>query len=155
VNTSSPSARATARAVAVCAVLTGLFFMHGLATQKCHGGAGTSASSMTHPMATMPAAASGIVKPVKAMAHASLNSSSAHVTSTNGADASRSGGLCVSTPPTLDLARLLALLLAIGVLVPASDVARLNLVTHSRKHRPRAPPLAGSALLINLCVCRT
>jgi hypothetical protein len=155
VNTSAPSARAAARVVAVCAVLAGLFLMHGLVTQQCHGGAGTSASSMTHPAAAMPAAVGGTVNPVETMAPASLNSSSVHSPSTDGADADTPSGLCVSTPPTSGLIGLLALLLAIGVLVLASVVARPNLATCPRNHRRRAPPLAGSALLMNLCVSRT
>ncbi|MFN2479336.1 MAG: DUF6153 family protein [Pseudonocardiaceae bacterium] len=147
--TIATSTRALARVVAVCAVLAGLFLMHGLATQECHGGAGASASSMS----TMPAATGGVVKPVEAMVHGSLNGSARHSTSTDGADAAPRGGLCVSTPPTLGLAGLLALLLAVGGLVLPSAVPRPNRATPSTNHG-RGPPLAGSALLMNLCVCR-
>lgn len=108
---------------------------------------------MTHPMAAMPAAVGGIDTPVETTAHASLNGSSVHATSINGADAGRPGGLCVSTPPTS--AGLLALLLAAGSVVLASAVPRANRATPRRNHGRRAPPPAGSALLMNLCVSRT
>lgn len=155
VQASTVSARAVARVVAVCAVLAGLFLMHGLATQECHGRAGTSASSMTHPMAAMPATVDGIGTSVETTAHTSLNRSSVHVTSTSGADAGAPGGLCVSTPPTSGVAVLLALLLAAGSVVLASAAPPANQATPQRNHRRRAPPVAGSALLMNLCVSRT
>lgn len=147
--TIATSTRALARVVAVCAVLAGLFLMHGLATQECHGGAGASVSSMP----TMPAATGGMVTPVEAMVYASLSGSAVHSTSTDGADAGQRGGLCVSTPPTSGLAGLLALLLAVGGLVLANALPRPSRATRSENHG-RASPLAGSALLMNLCVCR-
>jgi hypothetical protein len=149
VNTIATSARALARVVAVCAVLVGLFLMHGLATQECHGDMKASASSMP----SMSAATGGMVTPVQTMVHPPLNSSAVHSISTDGADAGVSGGLCVSRPPASGLAGLLALLLALGGLVLASAVPRPNRATRSENYG-RSPPLAGSALLMNLCVCR-
>lgn len=146
VNTIATPARALARVVAVCAVLAGLFLMHGLATQECHGGTEASMSSMS-------AVTGDMVTPVAAMVHQPLNRSAIHSGATGGATAVASSGLCVSTPPTSALAGLLALLLALGGLVLASAVPRPNRATRLENHG-RPPPLAGSALLTNLCVCR-
>jgi len=67
----------------------------------------------------------------------------------------RPGTVCVSTPPPSGVAGLLALLLAFGIVVLAGAVARPDPVSGLRPHRRRAPPLAGVALLTNLCVSRT
>lgn len=138
------SARATARLVAVCAVLAGLFFMHGLPAQHCSGGVEGSAPMMTYP-ATVAAA---VVDPGKA---ASDMAPSANRSLTQSA----SGAVCVSTPPPPGWAGLLALLLGIGALGLAIVLRSLETVTRPGNQRLRAPPLAGPALLMNLCVSRT
>lgn len=152
-NGSALSARATARLVTVCAVLAGLFFMHGLPAQGCSGGVGASAPSMAHP-ATV-ATAGGEPDMAAAAMAASASHSLAHSVSTVGADAGEPGALCVSTPPPPGWAGLLALLLGVIVVGLASTPGSPDRATQSRNQRLRAPPLAGSALLRNLCVSRT
>ena len=147
---SALSARATARLVAVGAVLSGLFFMHGLATQGCAGGAEASASSMTHP-ATAATATSGPDTAAGAMV-ATASRPLAH--SASGGDAGESAALCMSTPPPPGWAGLLALLLGVSVVGLASVVGSPNRATCPSNRRRRAPPVAGSTLLINLCVFR-
>lgn len=135
------TARATARVLAVCAVLSGLFLMHGLASQGCPSGAGmattTTATTHTyHPMGFSPAPAdrhlSAAMSPVQAMA-------AGH------------GELCTSTPPPQS-STLLTLLLALAALTTA---AALGPAVWTIQVRRRPPPLTGSALLTTLCVSRT
>jgi hypothetical protein len=68
---------------------------------------------------------------------------------------SAAGAVCVSTPPPPGWVGLLALLLAIGAVGLASVLRSAQPATQTRNLRLRAPPLAGAALLMNLCVSRT
>ncbi|MCA1695727.1 MAG: hypothetical protein LC749_13930 [Actinobacteria bacterium] len=150
VSGSALSARATARLVAVGAVLSGLFFMHGLVTQGCAGGAQASASSMAHPATvatamSRPDTATGVVV-------ASASRPLAH--SASGGDAGESAALCMSTPPPPGWTGLLALLLGVILIGLASVLGSSDRVTCPSNRRRRAPPLAGSTLLMNLCVSR-
>ena len=147
------SARAMARVLAVCAVLAGLFFMHGLAVQECHGGAGTSASSMAHSAPVT--AATGGPDQAAGTKTASVSRPMVHSLSEGAASADAPpGALCVSTPPSSGWAGLLALLLGAGVISLANVVKLPDPATRPRNQRRRAPPPAGSALLMNLCVSR-
>lgn len=140
------SARATTRLVAVCAVLAGLFFMHGLPAQGCSGGVEGFASSMTS--MTQPATLAAAEGPGKAASDvtASASRSLTH---------SASGAVCVSTLPPPGWAGLLALLLGICAIGLVSVLRSPETVTRPRNQRLRAPPLGGPALLMNLCVSRT
>lgn len=133
-----------ARVIVACAVLAGLFFMHGLPTQGCHGGAGMSPSSMTHSMVAT--VAGGSATPAGAMA--------TQFRSEVGAAAEKPGALCVSTPPPMGWAGLLALLLSLGVVGLAAVWRSPDAAVDPRNQRLRAPPLAGTALLTSLCVSR-
>ncbi|MGH3684251.1 MAG: hypothetical protein ACRDRU_12155 [Pseudonocardiaceae bacterium] len=146
-NGGAPLVRATARLVAVCAVLAGLFLMHGLPMQGCHGGAGMLALPMVHPAA----APAELDMAAGAMA-ASVSHSPAYDVSEVGSDAGESGALCVSTPPPPGWAGLLALLLGVSVVGLLRPPGR---VTSPSNQRLRAPPIAGSALLRTLCLSRT
>ncbi len=145
------SARATARLIAMCAVLAGLFAMHGLPAQGCPGGVEASAPSMAHPV-TVVTAADGLE--MAAGMAVSASRPLAYAVAEAGADAGEAGVLCVSTPPSPGWAGLLALLLGVGVLGLASVLGLADRATRPRGQRRRAPPLAGSALLMNLCVSR-
>lgn len=149
VSGSALSARAMARLVAVCAVLAGLFFMHGLAAQGCAGGVGASAPSMPHPV-MMATAADGPDMAAAAMA-ASMSRPLAHSASKVGADAGEPGAVCVSTPPSPGWAGLLGISVVGLASVPGSPDG----ATRPSNQRLRAPPLAGSTLLMNLCISRT
>lgn len=146
---SAPLVRATARLVAVCAVLAGLFFMHGLPAPGCHGGAGVPAPSMAH-SATVPAAAGEPDTAAGVMATPASRSPVAEVGSAGGL-----GALCVSTPPPPGWAGLLALLLGVSVVGLARAMNSPGRATSPRNQRLRAPPMAGSALLMSLCLSRT
>jgi hypothetical protein len=158
VSGSALSARATARLVAVGAVLSGLFFMHGLAAQGCAGGAQASASSMTHPATssmTHPATvATTMSRPDTAFGAMVASASRPLAHSASGADAGESAALCMSTPPPPGWAGLLALLLGVSVVGLASVLGSPDRATRPSNQRRRAPPLAGSTLLMNLCVSR-
>jgi hypothetical protein len=153
VSGSALSARATARLVAVCAVLSGLFFMHGLPAQGCAGGVGMATPSMAHP-ATVATAAGGPGMAASARA-ASVRHPLAPSAVAVGADAGEPGALCVSTPPPPGWAGLLALLLAVSVVGLESVLDSADGATRPSNLRLRAPPLAGFALLMTLCVSRT
>jgi hypothetical protein len=68
---------------------------------------------------------------------------------------STAGAVCVSTPPPTGWAGVLALLLAIGAVWLASVLRSPQPTMRPRNLRLRAPPPAGAALLMNLCVSRT
>lgn len=150
VSGSAVSAWATARVVAVGAVLCGLFFMHGLAAPGCAGGAQASASSMAHPV-TM---ATAIAGPHMGTGVVVATASRPLAHSASGTDAGESGALCMSTPPPPGWAGLVALLLGVGVVGLASVLSSPDKATRPSNPRRRAPPLAGSTLLVNLCVSR-
>ncbi|MER5881898.1 hypothetical protein ABT119_38995 [Streptomyces sp. NPDC001910] len=126
------------RLFTLCAVLFGLFFMHGApasAADGCHGA--TSAGSMAEPHALV------AVPPTstRAMAH-----QASEVTGTHGTT-------CVSTPvrdrtplPTGSLPALVAVL-------AAALVARPVFLGPTGRRGP--PPPGGRGLLLQVCVART
>ncbi len=147
------SARATARLIAVCAVLAGLFAMHGLPAQGCSGGVEASAPSMA--MARPATVVTAVTGPDMAAGMAvSASSPLAYAVVEAGANAGEAGVLCVSTPPPPAWAGLLALLLGISGIGLASILGLADRAARPSGQRRRAPPLAGSALLMNLCVSR-
>jgi hypothetical protein len=125
VSGSAFSARATTRLVAVGAVLSGLFFMHGLATQGCAGGAQASASSMVHPVTV--ATAMGGPDMATGVVVASASRPLAH--SASGTDAGESGALCMSTPPPPGWAGLMVLLLGVSVVGLTNLVIAATFIT--------------------------
>ncbi|MFD9892898.1 hypothetical protein ACFWY9_26430 [Amycolatopsis sp. NPDC059027] len=127
--TAAGQGRVIARLLTLCALLTGVFLMHGLPAQACAGGAmaehGIGHAMPAPPMAGLP----------------------------NAAPASEHGSVCVSTPPPRGWAALLLLLLLAVVLIsvspPLSATRRF-----ARFLRHRAPPRPPD-LLTTLCVSRT
>lgn len=136
------SARATARLLTVCSVLTGLFLMHGLPEQSCSGGAGmpavmTAASMIGH--GGQPALTAAPEHGDRAVV---LPAGPGH------------GTVCVFTPAPRGIDTLLALLLLAAIVALAWPV-RPALGGHRYPRRRRAPPRAGAGLLTALCVSRT
>lgn len=133
----------TSRLLVLCALLLGLFLMHGspaAATEGCHTGA-----------AAMPAMA-----PISAGLHADGMEQTPHVHAATGlADHEGSTeGLCVSAPVRGQVVVPAALLLALipltvtGLLWPAQIA---GVFTGLR----RGPPQAGRNLLHQVCIART
>jgi hypothetical protein len=138
---STASARAIARLLTVCAVLAGLFFMHGLPAQACSGGTG-GMSAMT---ATSTAGHQDGITLGAGSAHREMV---ATVTAAAG-----HGTACVFTPAPRGLDALLALLLFAATVALASAQRLPNFGGHRISHR--APPPIGATLLTALCVSRT
>jgi hypothetical protein len=131
-------ARAGARLLIVCAVLTGLFLMHGLPAQACTASSDMPATAMT---TVEPPGHSDQASPVLAQ---SEQVAAPHVVH---------GATCVFTPAprgsdVFEALSLLAVAVALMSLVGPGLGARFP-----RTHR--APPRTGSQLLTTLCVSRT
>ncbi|MER5686202.1 hypothetical protein [Streptomyces sp. NPDC002205] len=127
------------RLLVLCAVLLGLFLMHGApanAAEGCHGSMGT-----TSPMAM-------------SAGHMDLPSehSGAHV---DPVMTGMGGELCVSTPARdrLPLPSV-GLLSAVG-LVPMVVWGLLGARTGMRGPARRGPPFGGRGLLLQVCIART
>ena len=122
---------AIARLATVCAVLVGLFLMHGLPAQACPAGAAMPVTAMN--------AASHTEHP---RAHDAPAASAEH------------GSSCVFTPAPRGIDSLLALLLLAAT---AALLERLRPAFGGGRHpgSRRAPPRAGAELLTALCVSRT
>ncbi|GAA2782902.1 hypothetical protein GCM10010521_71920 [Streptomyces rameus] len=140
--------QATARLLVSCAVLFGLFFMHGApagAAEGCHGAMSTVA---TTPMSGGQDSA--------AMARAHPSAAHGAGPAVRAAEASgMPGTLCVSTPahervalPAPDL------LVVAGAVAPAVwALARLRAAVAGTGRR--GPPGGGRGLLLKVCVART
>jgi hypothetical protein len=135
--------RGTARLLTLCAVLFGLFLMHGSpagAADGCHGAMSASAGVHGgHTAAAMPPAA-----PVD----------SVHPGGQQAADSSgQHGQMCVSTP-----ARDRAPLQAGGLLAVAAVLAVVFLAVRplapGRSGRRGPPPPGGRSLLLQVCIAR-
>ncbi|MCC3779260.1 hypothetical protein [Streptomyces sp. UNOB3_S3] len=150
----SPARRAAARALTVCAVLLGLFLMHGnpaAAIDGCHGGMSAPASA-SMPMATQPA---GHI-PASAAGHdhhQSSDTSPAHASAKPDMPM-MAGALCTSTPAR-DQAKLATagplMLLAFVIFGGWQQAGRLRACRAQR----RGPPRSGRNLLLQVCVART
>ncbi|SBW28751.1 putative membrane protein [Candidatus Protofrankia californiensis] len=152
--------RAMARLVLVYMALAGLFVMHGVAAGLgCPGGTGTSGSAMAvHGSATGHAASTALRMPVPVSMSGHEASAVPPPATVVTGDVSSVGGhgvLCVSSPPRQELAGLLILLLAVGAVALAWPAWPWNAGAHRGGSRRRAPPLAGSCLLVRVCVSRT
>ncbi|MBD0737326.1 hypothetical protein [Streptomyces sp. CBMA29] len=150
----------TPRLLAVCAVLLGLFFMHGApasASEGCHGVAVTMDLDMD--LARMSSAASvdatvsatvsvAVAATTRATPHVRPQAPASHVAKTG------SGGTCWATPvraraPLTGWAQVaFALLPLAGAGLAASGTA-------PSRDRRRTPPPGGRAISLRVCVART
>jgi len=129
--------RVVTRLVCLLAVLSGLFFMHGLsASTECHGTAGAMVHD-GHLGAAMAQDASADDLPAVArnLAHRM--------------------GMCVSTLPTWQAVGMLLPALAAGWMLMAQGIAPRGRPLGPGGRAGRAPPLAGAVLLHRLCISRT
>ncbi|MGW1546243.1 hypothetical protein [Streptomyces sp. NPDC002346] len=140
-----PSERGSARLIAVCAVLLGLFLMHGApatAAEGCHG----AMPSVTVPMHD------GHAAPTMASTAPSTTAQSAQAARAGDGSAMH-GVQCVSTPAHERNPLPTAGLYAAGALPVAWFPAGLRAATGWT--RRRGPPAGGRDLLIQVCVART
>ena len=169
-----------ARALVACMVLTGLFLMHGLPGGNCAGqpdGASstTSASMMPAPGSASPGSmsypsmgltssplaqsveAAELAVGVSAAGSAAVSgSASVSAIGPSRTGAGMAGGLCVSRPPSSDLAGVAALLLVVAVLAFGGMTGLAGPIGRfPRGGGLRAPPVAGAVLLVSLCISRT
>ncbi|MFF7638252.1 hypothetical protein ACFZB9_34660 [Kitasatospora sp. NPDC008050] len=138
------------RLLAVCAVLFGLFLMHGTpatAASGCHGGmpvtAGVSEAGgvVAHPMAVPTAV------PAAAPAGGSLARPAVM--------AQPGGAVCVAAPARGGAVLAAAGLLALAVLAVVADRGPGGRHPGASAHRRRGPPSGGRALLLQVCIART
>ncbi|MFJ2633446.1 hypothetical protein ACIO6U_16130 [Streptomyces sp. NPDC087422] len=140
----------TPRLLAVCAVLLGLFFMHGApasASEGCHG------APMAMSMGTdMGIARMSTTAPVAATTHSTPHvrpqAPAPHVAKTG------SGGTCWATPvrARAPLTGWAQVAFAVPPLLGAGLAAS---GTAPSRDRRRAPPPGGRAILLRVCVART
>jgi len=137
------SAGAIARLLTVCALVGGLFLMHGLPAQACAGGSGMATTAMTG-MATGGPGGQAILSgaPVHGDHAAARPAGPGH------------GAPCVFTPAPRGLDALLALLLLATTAALAASARPARGAGPASRGR-RAPPRAGPELLATLCVSRT
>ncbi|WP_040896648.1 hypothetical protein [Streptomyces griseoaurantiacus] len=144
--------RGLARLLALCAVLLGLFLMHGApatAAEGCHGAMSTPAGMHEAPA------------PGAMISHhlAAVQSAAGQVTAHPGTQhasgaAAMDGTTCVSTPAR-DTTPLTApaLLAVAGVLAALFMVGRT--LAPGRTGRRGPPPPGGRSLLLQVCIART
>jgi hypothetical protein len=139
--------RGLARLLALCAVLLGLFLMHGApasAADGCHGAVPTTATAhQGHNAAAMTTAATAaMVHPVDPQIQATDGAAMGH------------GAQCVSTPARdrlpLPAAGLVAL--AVAALTALSWADRPWSLARTGR---RGPPAGGRGLLLQVCIART
>lgn len=129
-------ARAFARLLILCAVLTGVFVMHGLPAQACAAGTGMPAAVMT---------VAGHGEQPAVVAHEDQTVARHTVPA--------QGEPCVFTPGPRGVDILTALVLLAATLALAPPVRPSSGGDRwARSHR--APPGAGTELLTTLCVSR-
>ncbi|MFI9039825.1 hypothetical protein [Streptomyces sp. NPDC053726] len=134
--------RGIARLLALCAVLLGLFLMHGApatAAQGCHGAMSSPAGMKEDPHAMQSPTAPVMAHPAQQQVSGS---------------AAMQGTTCVSTP-----ARDTTPLTAPGLLPVAAVLAALFLtgrtLTPGRTERRGPPPPGGRSLLLQVSIART
>ncbi|MDN3061242.1 hypothetical protein PH213_43495 [Streptomyces sp. SRF1] len=138
--------RGIARLVAVCAVLLGLFLMHGApatAAEGCHGGM----PSTTAPMPDGHTASAMTTAQMQTTAHGAPAAQAAD-------SAGMHGELCLSTPAQERLPLPAPALLAVTAAVMAgwSPAAWRAATSQARR---RGPPAGGRDLLTRVCIART
>lgn len=144
--------RGIARLLTVCAVLAGLFLMHGAPASAAEGCHGVLSGSMSPPMS-----AGGDPGDAAAVAfgrHEAITHPGGGQAVRAGAPSMAHGATCVATP-----ARERLLLPANGLLVvvavPAAAALAGRAVVHGRARRRGPPPPGGRGLLLLVSVART
>jgi hypothetical protein len=140
-----------ARLLALCAVLLGLFLMHGApatAADGCHGVMSAAPMPKGHDNAAMtsaaPAAVTSASSPVMTQAGAQQVSGASVM----------DGAMCVSTPARDRTPLPSAGLLAVVAVLAASFLAGRPLAL-GRTGRRGPPPPGGRSLLLTVCIART
>ncbi|WP_035841378.1 hypothetical protein [Kitasatospora azatica] len=146
--------RAGARLLLLCAVLVGLFLMHGApatAVGGCHDGART-VSMPSHAMHPAEPVAAPVPDPMTEPMAERLSPAATHATANAAAHAPAHGGSCLATQARssvpLPVAAAVAAVLVLQIGVPRP---RLGL---GRRARRRGPPDSGRQLLLQVCVAR-
>ncbi|MFI6893614.1 hypothetical protein ACIBM4_05830 [Streptomyces sp. NPDC050256] len=137
--------RGVARLLALCAVLFGLFVMHGAPATAAEGCHGAMAATAPMPEGHRVAAVTPALSPVMT-----------HTVTQHASGASQTdGAMCVSTPardrtplPSSGLAAVVAVLTA-GLLA-----GRLLILGRTGRRGPPPPP-GGRSLLLQVCIART
>ncbi|WP_354637148.1 hypothetical protein [Kitasatospora camelliae] len=136
---------ATARLLAVCTLLLGLFLMHGAPVSA--GGC--------HDDMTQAVAAPGVASPHEAHIAGASHAADRGPSAVPATTAAHSSTACLSTPAhgrvTLAAPSLLAVL-ALALLAGAGALGRVPGVAGLRR---RGPPHGGRSLLLQVCVSRT
>ncbi|WP_186382941.1 DUF6153 family protein, partial [Amycolatopsis rhizosphaerae] len=130
-----------------CAVLVGLFAMHGLPAQGCAAGSGAHATTMSMTMTERVAEA---VVPGEV---SQGDRTAAHPGTQD--DRTAGGAACVFTPASRGIDALLVLLLLAATVALAWLAPLPGFVGRGNPRSHRAPPRTGAQLLTTLCVSRT
>ncbi|MFF2327247.1 MULTISPECIES: hypothetical protein [unclassified Streptomyces] len=127
------------RLLVLCALLGGLFLMHGAPASAAEGCHGAMAMTSHAPVSMTTGGGHRAVPDEQGAARAAA------------VMPGMKGDSCVSTPAR---DRLLPLLMALGLVVLA---ARVSAMRRTTVHGParRGPPFAGRELLVQVCVART
>ncbi|WP_406404989.1 hypothetical protein [Streptomyces sp. NBC_01643] len=142
--------RDIARLLALCAVLLGLFLMHGApatAAEGCHGAMSAAPMPAGHDTAVMTSAARTFVTPVS-----SPVMTQARAQQVSGAS-EMDGAMCVSTPARDRIPLPTGGLLAVAVLAATFLAGRPLALGRTGRRGP--PPPGGRSLLLTVCIART
>lgn len=143
--------RGIARLLALCAVLLGLFLMHGApatAAEGCHGAMSAAPMSAGHDKAVMASAARASVTPASSPVMTQADAQQA-----SGAS-EMDGATCVSTPARDRIPLPPGGLLAVVAVLAASFLA-VRPPALGRTGRRGPPPPGGRSLLLTVCIART
>ncbi|MGW7578481.1 hypothetical protein [Streptomyces sp. NPDC054765] len=143
--------RGLARLLALCAVLLGLFAMHGApatAAEGCHGAMSTPAGMHEDPTA------GAMISQDLAAVQSAAGSVTAHPAAQHASGwAAMDGSTCVSTPARDTTPLTEPALLAVVAVLAALFLVGRPLATGRRRRGP--PPPGGRSLLLQVCIART
>lgn len=145
-DTAQAGRRGVARLLMVCAVLAGLFLMHGApasAAEGCHG-----------VMSAPGAAAAGPAAPMTSAGHGAMAHPGGEQAVEAGAPSAMYGAMCVSAPPRERVALPVNVLVAVVAVLAAALLAGRP-VARGRSTRRGPPPPGGRGLLLQVCIART
>ncbi|MER5688398.1 hypothetical protein [Streptomyces sp. NPDC002205] len=143
--------RGIARLLALCAVLLGLFLMHGApatAAEGCHGVMSAAPMPAGHDTAAMASAARATVMPASSPVMTQARAQQASSAS------AMDGAMCVSTPARDRIPLPTGGQLAVIAVLAASFLAGRPPAL-GRTGRRGPPPPGGRSLLLTVCIART